>query len=730
MLEILNQICKYLIINFLRGLGSLNQAVENNEEKTNITNNSSKIQTTTKESQIKVPKMKTQQNSSDSMPDYSEEIILPNSLKNKESRQSKGRARIDEGDSEPIWKIIIMKDPEVIEVKDIEIEGIMIVVNKIDTPSRYTIDIRNPSDQSGFRRDNRRDDYLEDEAFGQRRNFNGDYNRREPGSNNRRDYSDDRNSRRSYSNQNYERERLPKRDYNNYERENNYRNDRQNVRREFRQDSNYNTNSENRGSNYEENSRNNNFDAKRSQNYKRNDNISQKMDSSKKHSSPKGFANEVNPLLDENYDLKINLDELENQDKNKLTIAELKEKSQKKMTNNPDITKLGNIDKTNQKITFNKQPPSENIVDKDENEQMTAKSEEKKESTSSTKDKEDLPSELKDGKKDYLYGTHVVEVAIHFNYRKCLDLFVQMPYKENPSEAIKKISELAKSKGIKIKYLVKEKLDKFTGSRPHNGLVLKSEQRDYINISDFESFVNKFIAKPEGNLIVILDQIIDPQNFGSIIRSAVFLGADAIVANKNNKPPISASVAKVSSGASECVELFCLKSFKPFLGDAIAKNWKVVSTVIEKDHDIQMRLNNGNTNKEELIQQETNENDKKVNVSSQNISLTELNFNKTDNVILILGSEGTGITSNLKGVVNYNVYIPPLLNKEMVQQPPFNIIDSLNVGVSAGIIINHIKSQLNSFSDLEKNPTEENQNINTKVDSINKNIADNTNNLL
>jgi len=119
-----------------------------------------------------------------------------------------------------------------------------------------------------------------------------------------------------------------------------------------------------------------------------------------------------------------------------------------------------------------------------------------------------------------------------FGLRKNLDLLIQMSYKENTPDQIQKLIDLAKEKNIKVKYLVKEKLDKFTGSRPHNGLVLKTEPRDYIYVSKFSGFSDKFITKKEGNLIVLLDQIVDPQNFGSIIRSAFFLGADHILVNK------------------------------------------------------------------------------------------------------------------------------------------------------------------------------------------------------
>jgi len=73
------------------------------------------------------------------------------------------------------------------------------------------------------------------------------------------------------------------------------------------------------------------------------------------------------------------------------------------------------------------------------------------------------------------------------------------------------------------------------------------------------------MKKPKGNVVILLDQIVDPQNFGSIIRSAFFIGADFVMVNRIRKPPISAAVSKVSSGASECMELLSIRNIKHFL---------------------------------------------------------------------------------------------------------------------------------------------------------------------
>jgi 21S rRNA (GM2251-2'-O)-methyltransferase len=96
-------------------------------------------------------------------------------------------------------------------------------------------------------------------------------------------------------------------------------------------------------------------------------------------------------------------------------------------------------------------------------------------------------------------------------------------------------------------------------------MVLKTDPREYIYVSQFEMFREKFITKEKGNLLILLDQIIDPQNLGSIVRSSFFLGVDKILLNKKNKPSLTSAVSKVSSGASECVDLYAVKNVKNFI---------------------------------------------------------------------------------------------------------------------------------------------------------------------
>jgi tRNA G18 (ribose-2'-O)-methylase SpoU len=119
--------------------------------------------------------------------------------------------------------------------------------------------------------------------------------------------------------------------------------------------------------------------------------------------------------------------------------------------------------------------------------------------------------------------------------------------------------------------------------------------------------------------------------------------------------------------------------------------WTVLSTNLEKEHDIELRLPEEKAVEEEETKEEQTEN---LFPKPTNVSITELRLSKDDNVILVLGSEGLGVTTDINNIATHNVYIPPMLNKEMVNKSPFNLIDSLNVGVSAGILICEIKGKL------------------------------------
>jgi len=76
------------------------------------------------------------------------------------------------------------------------------------------------------------------------------------------------------------------------------------------------------------------------------------------------------------------------------------------------------------------------------------------------------------------------------------------------------------------------------------------------------------------------------------------------------------------------------------------------------------------------------------------LALYDLKLSSKDNVILIIGNEGNGISKAIESLSDVSVYIPPSLDPNKIGKYPFNIVDSLNVGASAAIALYHITQQL------------------------------------
>jgi hypothetical protein len=94
-------------------------------------------------------------------------------------------------------------------------------------------------------------------------------------------------------------------------------------------------------------------------------------------------------------------------------------------------------------------------------------------------------------------------------------------------------------------------------------------------------------SEAKGKFYLFLDQITDPQNFGSILRTAMFIGVDGILVNHRNACGLTPTVSKVSSGALEFIPLYSVRFVSKFLEDAqrSGAKFKVISTDIQSSND-------------------------------------------------------------------------------------------------------------------------------------------------
>ena len=120
--------------------------------------------------------------------------------------------------------------------------------------------------------------------------------------------------------------------------------------------------------------------------------------------------------------------------------------------------------------------------------------------------------------------------------------------KDAAQGSLNKIFELAKKRNILIKNVDRALLDRLSENKKHQGVIAEAMEYKYKDIDDIFNYAEEKNEKP---FIVILDEITDVHNLGSIIRSAECLGAHGVIIPKRRAAQINSVVAKSSAGAIE-----------------------------------------------------------------------------------------------------------------------------------------------------------------------------------
>jgi 23S rRNA (guanosine2251-2'-O)-methyltransferase len=111
---------------------------------------------------------------------------------------------------------------------------------------------------------------------------------------------------------------------------------------------------------------------------------------------------------------------------------------------------------------------------------------------------------------------------------------------------------LAKEKRIVVKEVDRRKLDQMSETGAHQGVIAMVTPYNYFDLSDI---LEEAETRGEKPFIIILDEIEDPHNFGSIIRSAEVCGAHGIIIPKRRNVGVTPTVYKSSAGAVEHMKI-------------------------------------------------------------------------------------------------------------------------------------------------------------------------------
>ncbi len=146
---------------------------------------------------------------------------------------------------------------------------------------------------------------------------------------------------------------------------------------------------------------------------------------------------------------------------------------------------------------------------------------------------------------DLVYGRNPVLEAFRAG-REVQRLLLAQGLREEPR--LKHLRELAADQRVRIEEVERRRLDDVAHSQAHQGVVAYVTRRRYWEL---EPMARAALADRQDAVLLMLDSLQDPQNLGTISRTAEAAGVGGIVLSHNRSPEVTPAVVKASAGAAE-----------------------------------------------------------------------------------------------------------------------------------------------------------------------------------
>ena len=233
---------------------------------------------------------------------------------------------------------------------------------------------------------------------------------------------------------------------------------------------------------------------------------------------------------------------------------------------------------------------------------------------------------------DFVFGRHAgIDFLKTQDSEKINKVFLAEGVQE---DFAREVYRYAKKKHLIIQRVPKNKLDKLTGGEIHQGLVLAVASFEY---ADFDQLLDK-LGQEEAPFLLMLDNIEDPHNLGSILRSADATGVSGVIIPKRRASGLTSVVAKTSTGAIDHVPVARVHNLVQTCQALKYRGYWIFGTAMEGDDYRKWKANG--------------------------------------KIVLVIGNEGKGIS--------------PLLLKQMDQTltiPMIGHVQSLNASVATGVLL-------------------------------------------
>ncbi len=144
---------------------------------------------------------------------------------------------------------------------------------------------------------------------------------------------------------------------------------------------------------------------------------------------------------------------------------------------------------------------------------------------------------------EVICGVHSVLHELQAGGRHPRELYCAPPL----SPRVEELISLARRSGLEVKNMTRDDLEALAGTSHHQGVALVVEA---FTFASWKELVDRCREAGKGNnLVLLLDSITDPRNFGALLRSADASGCRGVIVPKDRSCPVTGVVHKASSGA-------------------------------------------------------------------------------------------------------------------------------------------------------------------------------------
>ncbi len=202
-------------------------------------------------------------------------------------------------------------------------------------------------------------------------------------------------------------------------------------------------------------------------------------------------------------------------------------------------------------------------------------------------------------------------------------------------QEVRALQKQARDAGIKVEFVDRRGLDKVSETGHHQGIIAIYSDFKYAELNEV---IENARQNGKDIMFVVLDEVLDPHNLGSVIRVAECAGATGVIIPSRRSATVNETVVRTSAGATAYMPVIKVNNLNQAIEDMKKQNIWVYAADMDGD--------------------------------------TMHKTNLKGDIALVVGGEGTGVKQLTKKLCDAVISIPM-----------FGKVNSLNASVSAGIVL-------------------------------------------